>query len=460
MFFSPEFKVGLLVIVVSALIAAMSLKLTRGPGMLAGSKRYHFLIDDASGLVPNSAVRMAGIKVGIIEEIKLEDGKARVRILLNSDTPMTTSGYVALRSQGILGDKNVELFQGNPTDPTLANGSEIRRAETGGSLDDVMQQVGKIAGSLTQLADNLTKATSGAGDSQSPVGRIILNIEKVSADLAKMTGNNGDKIDEIIQRVQNISRSIDELISDEGPDGFKVAWQNAVDSLKRVDRSLQNIEEITDKVNRGEGTVGRLINDESTVDELNTAIENVNKFLGGAQRMETSFDFHTEYLTESEAAKSFLGVKIQPGLDRFYELHIVDDPEGVTTATRTETTTDGGPTTTVDSRTTNRSKTKFTALFGKNFYDFTIKGGLFESAGGIGLDYHLFNRRLRLSLEAFDFQDTNIRAFARYNVLHGLYLIGGVDDALDDANASAFAGAGLFLTNDDIKMLATQIGMR
>ena len=66
---SPEFKVGFLVIAVSGLIAGMALKVANGPGLFAGSKDYYFKADSAGGLVQNSAVKMAGIKIGVIEKL-------------------------------------------------------------------------------------------------------------------------------------------------------------------------------------------------------------------------------------------------------------------------------------------------------------------------------------------------------------------------------------------------------
>jgi phospholipid/cholesterol/gamma-HCH transport system substrate-binding protein len=99
---------------------------------------------------------------------------------------------------------------------------------------------------------------------------------------------------------------------------------------------------------------------------------------------------------------------------------------------------------------------KFTALFAKNFYDLTVKGGLIESSGGLGLDYYLYRRDLRLSVEAFDFDDLVLRAYLRYNVFRGLYLVGGGDHMADDLR-SAFVGVGLFITNDDLKFLAGKL---
>ena len=248
--------------------------------------------------------------------------------------------------------------------------------------------------------------------------------------------------------MHNLTKNVDTYINDQ--------------TLARVDQSIRNIEEITDKVNRGEGTLGRLINDEETVEQLNAAITNVNNFLGGADKLETSLDFHSEYLTGVDLTKSYIGVKIQPGLDRYYEIAIIDDPRGVVRSERSESTPLGGATSTVDRTTTYKNRVKFTALFAKNFYDFTVKGGLIENAGGVGFDYHLFNHKLQLSAEFFNFSDLYIRAFARYNFMKGVYVIAGGDNLVESKNdvASAFVGAGIFITNDDLKMLASKVSFK
>ena len=443
---SPELKVGFLVVAVSALIGVMALKVAEGPGMFAGSKTYYFRAEDAGGLVPNSAVKMAGIKVGVIRDIVLDDGRAKIIIALESGAKLTEGARVGLKADGILGDKHVELMPGPPDASQIPSGSELTLAEGKGGLDDVMSDVSKVAKNLNELITALNKAAK-EGDNSTTIGRIILNIEKATADLQEITGDNKEKISEILDRVRNLSKNIDTYINEE--------------SLARVDRSLRNIEEITGKLAKGEGTLGRLINDEQTVDELNSAISNVNRFLGGAEKLETSFDFHSEFMTESSQTKSFLGVKIQPGLDRYYELQVVDDPEGVKRSVYSESSDgQGGPTTTNETTTTFRNKLKFTALFAKNFWDFTVKGGLIENAGGVGFDYHLLGKRLRLSAEFYDFEDLRIRAFARYNFFKGVYVVAGGDNlaGAEDLDPSPFIGGGIFITTDDLKLLATRVG--
>jgi len=225
--------------------------------------------------------------------------------------------------------------------------------------------------------------------------------------------------------------------------------------LKNFDKTLQNTREITEKINSGQGTLGKLVNDDDTADNLNNTMDSINAFLGGIGAMEISIDFRSEFLSDIDASKSFLNVRVQPGLDRYYELGIVDGPVGVTNVV--DSSVNDGPVTTTT--TTDRNEMKFNAIFAKNFWDFTIKGGIMESAGGVGLDYYLFNKKLRLSVEAFNFSDTNLRAFARFQLLKGVYLVGGGDELVDEDRRSSFLGAGVFITNDDLRTLAAAISL-
>ena len=211
-------------------------------------------------------------------------------------------------------------------------------------------------------------------------------------------------------------------------------------------------------MNRGEGTIGRLVNDEKTVEELNTAITSINSFLDAGNKLSTSIDYHSNYLMDSAAAKSFLSLRVQPGLDRYYEVGLVDDPQGVTERTITTTSTNGATEDTVVESKRFESRVKFNALFAKNFYDLTLKGGIIENTGGCGADYYLFRRKMRLSLEAFDFTDVNVRASLRYSIFHGIYFsVGGEDLTSSTGRSQGFVGAGLFLTNDDMKLLISRM---
>lgn len=451
----PEFKVGLLVLIVSGMIAGMSLKVSNDPSYLGSSKEVWFYIDDASGLVKNSNVRMAGITVGIIRDIKLENGQARVELIVRGDIPVTKSARIEIRPNGILGDKHVEVISGDPRDPPLRSGEQILIVDDRASVDRLIAEVSKITKSLSAVAENIKSATD--GDTDKPLGRIITNIETITKDLAELSSGRKGQIANIIDNIDDISETINELVNDEGPDGLKQSWVAALKSLRGIESSIKNLDEITGKINRGEGTIGKLINDETTVEEVNTAVASLNNLLDASNRLQTSFDFHSHYMTNGNGAKSFLALRVQPGLDRYYELGIVDDPLGVVEKT-TITTDANGNRQVVSEAKRYEKRVKFTALFAKNFYDFTLKGGMIESSGGAAVDYRMFRNRLTVSVEAFDFANINLRASARFSLFSGIYLVGGGEDLVSRAGrASGFLGAGLFLTNDDLKLMLTRI---
>lgn len=449
---AAEFKVGMLVLAFIGLVGFMSMQVSDDPALLSRSNKYWFVMPNAGGLVKNSAVRSAGIPVGSIKNISLQDGQARIDISLRNDVAMTTSAYVEIKAQGILGDKHVEVNPGSPTDPPLPSGSQILTIKDQGSLDNLIASVSDVTDSLKEVAKNLKEAVSEDGTRKHVLGRIIKNIEQLTGDIAEMTSENKGKIGDIVDNVHAVTKDLKEVMGDQSENGLKATWKRASDAIKNVD-------EITGKINRGEGTIGKLINDESTVDELNTAIEGVSSLVDTANRIQTSFDFHGEYLSEVKATKSYIGINIQPGLDRYYQLAIIDDPAGVLETTTTKTTqTNGGS---VLSDTTEekvyRNKIKFTVLFAKNFWDFSVKAGMIENTGGFGVDYKFFREKMKFSLEAFDLTHINVRSTISYNLFYGFYASAGITDAFDKSDRrSGFVGAGLYLTNDDLKLLLTK----
>lgn len=451
---TPEFKVGMLVVVVSALVGVMSMRVSESPNFIGGTKRVWFEIENAGGLIKKSPVNVAGIRVGIIEDIKLDSGKAIVEMAIRSDVVITESSKIEIRANGILGDKHVEIIPGSMNDPVIGAEQQIVVVEDNASIDRLVTEVSKITKSLSTVVDNIRDATE--GDDTKPIGKIVKNIEKLTADLSHLVADKKDEVSELIDHLNNITATLDEMVNDESDEGFQSRFNN---SMARLESALGNIDEISGKINRGEGTIGRLVNDEETVEELNTAIAGINKFIDAEKKLSTSFDYYSHVLTNGDGVRSYIGVRLQPGLDRFYEIGATSAPDGVITQfTRTTTINNGAPVVETQ-RSVNDYQVRFTALFGKKFYNFTIKGGMLESRGGIGLEYNFYRNHMRLSFDAFDFADPNVRAYLRYSFFKGLYVVGGQQYIFMDGNnnASSFIGAGLYLTNDDIKLLFSSL---
>lgn len=448
---TAEFKVGMMVIIVGTLIAVMSMQVSENPSYMGRSKKAWFLLPNAGGLIKNSTIRSAGIPVGVIKDITLQDGQARIDVIIRSEIPLTTSAAVEIKAQGILGDKHVEVYPGSPTDPPLSEGDQILTVKDGGSLDNLMAQVSDVASSLKEVAQNLKEATSGEGTRNHVLGRILKNIEVLSGDIADLTSENKGKVSHIIDDLRDVTSSLKTALDDKSENGLKETWA-------RLSNSMKNLEEITDKIAKGEGAIGKLVADEETAESVTNAIDGLSGLLDTATRIQTSFDFRAEYLGDIGASKTQIGIQIQPGLDRYYYIGVVDDPAGVVETTRTQVTgTGGGAGSDYTEVKTYQNKIKFTLLFAKTFWDLTLKGGIIENAGGFGVDYHFFRRKLRFSVEAYDLSNMYLRSSLSWSVWRGIYVTGGIHDALDKHDArSNYLGMGIMLTNDDLKLLLTK----
>lgn len=451
---APKLKVGIFAVGIAVIIAYMAIQVGDNPKLLAGGQKVHFLIPDAGGLIKGSQVKMSGIPVGIIRDIRLQDGKARVELSVNSDYPLTVTSIVRIKSQGILGDKYVDLYPGSPTDPVLSSGEQIEKVQDQGSLDQVIGQVSQISEYIKEISSNLAEAVTEEGTNRHVLGRIVRNVEKLTADLSEITSENKGQVNDIVRQLNSVTKSMDEILNEPGERGLKNRIQVA---MTRLDNSLKNIEEITGKINNGNGTLGKLISDEATSDKIENTLDGIENLFGGIATLQTSLDFQSQYLGSIGANRTQVGVKLQPGPDRHYYIGIVDDPSGVVETTDTRITQGGSSTLTTEEK-TYRNKIKFSLWFAKTYYDLTIRAGLIESSGGVGFDYMLFNDRLQVSLEMFEFSNFNLRSFVQYKIWKGLYATAGVQDILNNGNKySNYVGMGLLLTNDDLVLLLSSL---
>ena len=334
---TPEFKVGLMVVVVAILVAVMSLSVSENAYYVGNGKKVWFETENAGGLIKKSPVNMAGIRVGMIENIKLRNGKAVVEMALSPEVSLTQSSRVEIRSNGLLGDKHVEIIPGSSQDQVLQDKGQIVQVEDNGSIDMLVNQVSQITRSLGQTVDNLRDATE--GDETKSMGRIVKNIENLTTDLSHLVRDKKEDVVALIDHLNNITETMDHMINDESDEGFQTRFNN---SMARLEGLLGNIDEISGKINRGEGTIGRLINDEDTVEELNTAIAGVNSFIDAGSKIQTSFDYYSHVFSQGEGVRSYIGIRIQPGLDRFYEIAGITTPEGVISRSTRRDTIDGG----------------------------------------------------------------------------------------------------------------------
>lgn len=524
--FSLEAKVGFFVIIAIAILGFMAFKLNKFSFIKDQGYPLYVYFDSASGLAKDVQVEIAGVEVGRVRAIVLENGKAKVTLQIDSNVKLSKDVSALIRTRGILGDKYIELTPGSYAAPLLQAGGRITRTTPSMDIDTLMNVLGEVARDIKQLTGAFSKVLGGeAGEAslktivdnaKSLVETLNRTVAANQKDLTRMVSNLAD-FSEILKEVgdanrgaigptisalrstaeqmqylvKNINQVVTKINSGQGSIGKLVNDSEVLDNLngaiaslraigdklnqgrgtlgkllnepqtaQSIDQTMGSLQAITAKINRGEGTLGKLVNDDATVENLNTALEGINKFLSKQDTLQTHLDFRSEYLFDSSQAKTYLSLKIQPREDKYYLLQLIDDPRGkdeITDITRTT----NGTTTTEHIVENKKSKFKFSAQIAKRYYDLVLRGGLFESTGGVAADYYFFNDRLMLSMEAFDF-DPDENAHLKFKVdfvpFKHIYVTAGVDDFISSTGyQSMFIGAGISFQDEDIKTLLSNL---
>ena len=488
-----EIKVGIFVFIALLALAYMTTKVSKGKLVTSDMYYIDVFFDNVSGLKKNSPVEIAGIEVGLVKDIVLEKGRARVTLALRPDVRIHGDAIASIRTRGVLGDKFVELSAGSEGYPVLGQGAIIARTKTAADMDQLFQKVGQIADDIGKVAHSVANVMGGPEGEQDlrlliqnlkemaiglnkmvqtnmeSINLIVANFREFSTDLKEISAGNKEGIQQIINNFEVASRDLkltlnkmnsllDKAQNGKGPIARLLADKEMGDDLKKT---LASLKSVSQKIDEGKGTLGKLVNDDTTAEELNGALEGINKYLAKQDQFSTSVDFHTEYMSATGDTKSYLTMKLQPGEDKYYLLSLVDDPKGRTTTTDTyrRYRDDGGVwhTHEEEESVTEKDGLKFSAQIAKRWHDLVIRGGIIESSGGVGLDYYLWDDRIQLFLEAFDFASDDpphLKAGSKLFFLKNFYAIAGMDDFVSDSgDSSFFAGLGLYFTDEDLKYL-------
>jgi phospholipid/cholesterol/gamma-HCH transport system substrate-binding protein len=473
-------KVGVFAVV--TVVAGLLIYRYASKGSGSGSGyRVYALMADASGLAKRSQVRIAGIPVGAIEDVKLQGNLARIDIRVDPDVPLYEDAAVAKVSSSLLGEYFLSITPGTEGRRKLDDGDRIKVVIEGASTDAIMKDLSEIAkdvkrvtaalaasvgtdegrdnikSTLENLADVTEALNQTVRENRESIRGIILNVERITAE-------GRPDISEILENVRVVTAEVRELVSrGEGQAGADAGeMRQIIDKVNRassrLESALTNIDEVSGRLQRGEGTLGRLTKDEKLIDEVEGVAESVGEFIGGVSRLQTILVLRTDYQFLSGTVKSYVELRLQPREDKYYLIEIVNDPRGLTRYEQidVDTTNPNDPPHYREVRTVTTNAFRFSLQFAQSFGPFTGRFGIKESTGGVGLDLLLFEDRFELRQDLFGFGEVVLprwRVSLGYEFVNRLWILGGVDDVFSGTRRDYFVGAQLKFNDEDLKTI-------
>jgi phospholipid/cholesterol/gamma-HCH transport system substrate-binding protein len=445
-------------------------------------------IEDASGLLPGTRVWVSGVTVGRVRDVRLVGGKAQLLMEISSDVPVYRDAAVEKTMQSMLGNAVVTLKPGSPQKKRIEPGGRINRVVGATAMDRTFSQVESISTELTTFMEDLNAFMNEGGGYQH-ISEMLETAQGTMETTNRLVEKNLTLLSQSMERIANITERLDTTTSEEMEELSKVLSHTASiaeqldtqlqdnssdidesmssvnESLDRLNDTLASLQTVTGKIEKGEGNVGKFVNDESIYNRVDRVTQNVDELVNTAMGLNVNVGVDSEYLALQRTARTRAQVRLDPeGKPKYYSLGVVDTPSMTSTTTETRRVVRGGGSAseTITTETVRTNELKLSAQMAREFGPLTLRGGVIENTAGAGLDYQPVDQ-LSVSAEMFDFGQENapyLRSYGTFypafdpsssNPLNWLYLTGGVDNALHNGRRDYFFGVGIELQDDDLR---------
>ena len=277
---SKEFKIGLLTLSAGALLY-YGFNFLRGTDLFSPAERYYVMYPNVAGLHVSNPVYFNGLLVGRVSGFQLQQEKGRIVISLDIDQNIFV-GYDAtatLANDGLLGGKAIVLNTGK-SDVPLSVGDTLR-SEIDGSIFDQFEPVAdNLNTTITKINDLLDQlnATDLQGIVEELKGAIRDMRRTVSRLEPEVKGAIGEYT-ELATSLQNQVNNIKPILKKTNVlmDSLNAVELNA--TVANLNRTLDGLNEITASLQADDGTIGKLLNNDSVYNNLNKLLVDLDELV-------------------------------------------------------------------------------------------------------------------------------------------------------------------------------------
>lgn len=230
---------------------------TLSGGKVFKDKGYTIIagFETLKSLKPGDEVRMAGVKIGEVHQTQLAGRRAEAILRIDSNVHIKSDATATIAMQGLIGTNTISIDLGTANAPDLQPGAEIHTAESA-DLNTVMTQIGDLGKKLEASLGSLGSALT--GDPQHP----------------------------------GLVQKVDQLVTE---------------NRENISATVSNLRQVTDKINKGEGTMGKLVNSAQLHDEL---LATITQIRGAADEAKTFVANAQGIIDQVKSGKGAIGALV------------------------------------------------------------------------------------------------------------------------------------------------------
>lgn len=218
-------------------------------------------------------VRMAGVKIGTVEKTRLGNRRAEAVLRIQKDVKVPSDAVATITMAGLIGTNYLNVDLGSPDAPPLAPGAEIKTRLTP-DLNTIMSQLGDLGKKLEGALGSFGTAMNGDGKS----GGLFQKLDRLVTENGEKISVTMTNLQEITTKINHGDGTLGRLVNDPQLHDELVATlgeiKGAADEAKSF---VANAQEIVNQVKSGKGTIGTLVYDESAGNDLKVLAKNLRE---------------------------------------------------------------------------------------------------------------------------------------------------------------------------------------
>ncbi|MCD4678961.1 MAG: MlaD family protein [Bacteroidales bacterium] len=296
---SREFKVGLLFIVTLALFI-WGFNFLKGKDFFHQQREFYAVYDKVDGLVPANPVSINGLKVGIVRELYFDgsaDANIIVKFIMDDPIQIPANSIAKIFSSDLLGSKGINLILGNSTE-YIQNGDTLISDIEGSLKEEVNKQMLPLKLKAENLMLSIDSVVSviqyvfnrdtreNLAKSFESIKLTLYNLEHTTSTIDTLIISQKNRLESIIGNVESITSNLknnreqfNNIISNFSALSDTLAKSNISTTLANTNDALKGITSVLEKVNKGEGSLGMLIHNDSLYNNLESSANELNNLL-------------------------------------------------------------------------------------------------------------------------------------------------------------------------------------
>ena len=276
--FSKEVQIAL-VALVGIVVLFFGLKFLKGLTLFSTDDNYYVEFEDISGLSVSCPVYANGYRVGVVEDIIFNyDNQDQIVAVvgLNKKLRMPKGSTASIESD-LLGNVKLELAFGPSPEDVMAPGDTIYGKKQSGALGKAADMLPKIENMLPKLDSILASVNMLLADPS--IGNSLHNVDQITANLATTTHELNRLTASLNQQMPGTLTKVDGLLDNTTTLTKNLSDLDIAMTMAKVNNTLQNVEQMTAKLNSNDGTLGLLMRDQELYRNMSSTMGHVDSLM-------------------------------------------------------------------------------------------------------------------------------------------------------------------------------------